>query len=377
MEQSVPETRGESHLAAPPTGPLQPPSRQVIFGDAIDWLRKHPNCGLPGDVFTSIPDISELYRYGSRGREDVPGYKIWFEDAVKLIMSKSSRYCIFLQTDVRSLNASGQVIEFVDKSYLINKAAEEQGFVLVWQKICTHRKTPENDRVYLRPAWSNLICLCRRSSPVPEQRSDTVCGSPTMPVYSPYNAADFSTPDIFPRGGMVWARGIGIHAALTGVSFLLHIANATCICDPFCGQGTVLALANAVGVPSIGCELSRVRAGQAERLDMRRELLELGGKQRGHYGLKLELWYRENDLPSKPQYPPQKKGGPPKGPPNGKQAIGQFLVEPAGVTRQEVVAVGDSSCTCDDPMLCSCSCSCSSGCGGDSKDSAMNALSLS
>lgn len=39
------------------------------------------------------------------------------------------------------------------------------------------------------------------------------------------------------------------------------------VVDPFCGEGSVLAIANAVGLSSLGLEKSAKRARQAETLD--------------------------------------------------------------------------------------------------------------
>jgi hypothetical protein len=44
------------------------------------------------------------------------------------------------------------------------------------------------------------------------------------------------------------------------------------IFDPFCGQGTVLAMANALGMIALGIEISPKRAKKAERLDLSKRL---------------------------------------------------------------------------------------------------------
>jgi len=40
------------------------------------------------------------------------------------------------------------------------------------------------------------------------------------------------------------------------------------VVDPFCGVGTVLAIANAQGLDAIGVELTRRRAAKARKLDL-------------------------------------------------------------------------------------------------------------
>ena len=46
---------------------------------------------------------------------------------------------------------------------------------------------------------------------------------------------------------MLWAKGIGLDSCFMGVAFLQQVAKSKLIIDPFCGIGTVLAMANALG----------------------------------------------------------------------------------------------------------------------------------
>lgn len=78
-----------------------------------------------------------------------------------------------------------------------------------------------------------------------------------------HRTSQFSIPDIFFRGEMLWARGIGIDCAYVAVMFLREIAKCHTIIDPFVGQGTVLAMANALGLKGIGIEISRKRCRKA------------------------------------------------------------------------------------------------------------------
>lgn len=55
--------------------------------------------------------------------------------------------------------------------------------------------------------------------------------------------------------------------------FLKDVANATGIIDPFAGQGTVLAMANSVGLPSIGVEISPKRCRKANNLEIDLDLI--------------------------------------------------------------------------------------------------------
>ena len=55
------------------------------------------------------------------------------------------------------------------------------------------------------------------------------------------------TPDVSPRGDIVWSRGTGSTCCVHAVEFC-RLLGATTIVDPFCGHGTVLAAANAAGL---------------------------------------------------------------------------------------------------------------------------------
>jgi hypothetical protein len=83
-----------------------------------------------------------------------------------------------------------------------------------------------------------------------------------------YRPAAFSIPDVFYRGDMVWSKGIGLDCCYAGVVFLKEVVGATCIVDPFAGQGTVIAMANALGVDALGVEISLNRCKKARRLNL-------------------------------------------------------------------------------------------------------------
>ena len=88
-----------------------------------------------------------------------------------------------------------------------------------------------------------------------------------------YRTSLFAVPDIFYRGAMLWPKGIGLDSCFVGVMFLKSVVNAIGIIDPFAGQGTVLAMAAAVGLPSIGVELSAKRCRKAQNLVIQLDLI--------------------------------------------------------------------------------------------------------
>eukprot|EP01041_Mallomonas_annulata_P001507 gene1507-2904_t len=244
--------------------PPVPPSRAVICQDALEWL-KNLEGDLPGSVFTSLPDISELqiFNYHSNP-EKIHEYKSWFRDAVSLIFSKMApgSYAIFLQSDVR-IKINGRVIHWIDKSHLCSSAADLQGMTMLWHKnVLT---TTIEKHSLGRPTYSHLVCYGKA-------------------LVDGYENDAFSTPDIFPRGDMVWPKGIGLDCCLLGVSFLQRVAQAHTVVDPFCGQGTVLAVANALGMHAIGVELSIKRCRKARSLRAEPLLAKIPASRRRNLG---------------------------------------------------------------------------------------------
>jgi SAM-dependent methyltransferase len=67
-------------------------------------------------------------------------------------------------------------------------------------------------------------------------------------------------------GAMVWAKAMGAHACLAACAYLRDDAATRLVVDPFCGHGTVLAAANALGLDAIGVDLSEKRCRAARRL---------------------------------------------------------------------------------------------------------------
>jgi hypothetical protein len=81
-------------------------------------------------------------------------------------------------------------------------------------------------------------------------------------------------PDVIPDAGRsLWVRAMGVRAAAHAVRFARDQVGAKLIFDPFCGVGTVLAVANALGLDALGVEKSRKRCEQACLLTVRADEL--------------------------------------------------------------------------------------------------------
>jgi hypothetical protein len=206
--------------------------RTVECADALVWLQGRPV--LEGcSAITSLPDVSEFPELS------LAEWKQWFIRAAVLVLSKvpAQGVAIFYQTDVKKDGA------WVDKGYLISKAAEEAGCETLWHKVVC-RRAP-GAVTFGRPAYSHMLCFSRGI------RVDL----------------GKATPDVLPDAGEVtWTRGMGLQACLAACRFILEHTATRTVVDPFCGHGTVLAVANALGLDAVGVELSRKRAKKARAL---------------------------------------------------------------------------------------------------------------
>ncbi|MBX7145237.1 MAG: SAM-dependent methyltransferase [Oligoflexia bacterium] len=208
--------------------------RQVLCVDALEWLRS--TAPIPGSsVLASLPDISEFPSYS------LEQWKSWFEDAARLSLRATSvdGVTIFFQTDIKF---SG---EWVDKSYLCQRAAQAEGAALLWHKIAC--RAPTGQATFGRPGYSHILCFSK---------------SLRLEV-------EHSTADVLPElGEKTWARGMGLHACVMIAKFLSERVQTKVLVHPFCGQGSMLAAANAFGMDAIGIERSPKRAQQARLLKL-------------------------------------------------------------------------------------------------------------
>lgn len=206
-------------------------SRVVHHGDGLAFLAEP----LPADhaIVTSLPDHSELPALG------LDGWRAWF-------VATAARCCrqvadeavaIFYQTDVKH---DGR---WIDKAYLVQRGAEEAGSALLWHKVVC--RVPPGATSFGRPAYAHLLAFSRALRLPPGR----------------------STPDVLPGlGAMPWSRAMGTAACEAAARFLLADTACRTVVDPFCGVGTMLAVANAHGLAAVGVELSRRRAARARAL---------------------------------------------------------------------------------------------------------------
>ncbi|MFP5386546.1 MAG: SAM-dependent methyltransferase [Bacteriovoracia bacterium] len=209
-------------------------TREVFCEDALKWLENYQDRG--GVSFLgSLPDFSEFPSY------TLAMWKEWFQNTAELILRKTSPegVTIFFQSDIKHNGL------WVDKAYLIQKAAEKAGHELLWHKIFC--RAPAGTVMFGRPAYSHMLCF-----------SKTV-----IPDLSK------STADVIPDlGDKTWTRGMGLSASLMAGAFIKKHTSTTTLINPFCGEGSVLAAANYCGLNAVGIEKSPKRAQKARSLQV-------------------------------------------------------------------------------------------------------------
>jgi hypothetical protein len=207
-------------------------TREVHCGDGVAFLRRGPL--PPGHaVVTSLPDASELPALG------LDGWRAWFVESAALCCAAvaDEAVAVFYQTDVK---VDGR---WIDKAHLVLTGAERAGAHLLWHKVVC--RAPPGTTTFGRPAYAHLLCLSRGLRLPPGR----------------------STPDVLPRlGEMTWARAMGREACEAVARFLLSDTGCRTVVDPFCGLGTMLAVANAHGLAAVGVERSPKRAERARHL---------------------------------------------------------------------------------------------------------------
>jgi hypothetical protein len=181
---------------------------------------------------TSLPDVSEVGM-------DLPPWRAWFLDAVRLVVEavRDESAALFFQSDIKRDGV------WIDKGSMVIRAAEDAGAHVLFHKIVCRR--PPGMLTYGRPGYTHLIAVSR-----------TMKCPDVLPL-----------PDIITDAGRLpWVRAMGVRAAGQAVRFAKEQVGAKTIFDPFCGVGTVLAVANTLGLDALGVEKSSKRCEQAKVL---------------------------------------------------------------------------------------------------------------
>lgn len=213
-----------------PDGPF--PTRLVFQADALVWLRDHAPL-IDASVVTSLPDASELPAL------DVAAWQIWFQDAATATMNAvtDDGVAIFFQSDIRRAGL------WIDKGQLVTQAAQRAGMHLLFHKIVCRK--PAGTVTFGRASYSHLLGFARTLRPSLRR----------------------VTPDVLPDAGMMpGTKSMGVAACQDACRFIQAETRTHTVVDPFCGYGTVLAVANALGLNAVGVDLSARMCRRARTL---------------------------------------------------------------------------------------------------------------
>ncbi|AOS44273.1 DNA methylase [Lacunisphaera limnophila] len=204
------------------------PRREIVCADAIAWMKARGRIDRACAV-TSVPDVSEIGR-------TLPVWREWFLDAVRLVVDAvpDDSAALFFQSDIKRDGI------WIDKGALVIRAAEDAGARVLFHKVVCRR--PPGMLTHGRPGYTHLIAVSRAM----------VCPDILL------------IPDVISDAGRsLWIRAMGVRAAAHAVRFARDQVGAQLIFDPFCGVGTVPAVANALGLDALGVELSKKRCEQS------------------------------------------------------------------------------------------------------------------
>lgn len=203
--------------------------RKIIVADSLKWLSTQKNGSIP-NVVTGICDLDEIDK-------NLDEYLEFFNGVASLIFQKlnPAGYAIFIQTDRKYQR------QWIDKSYLLTDLAYKYGFKMVWHKIVLHREVDRTD--LHRPCYAHMLC------------------------YTKTGTSGAATPDIIPVSGRLYKNGTPIEAAIRAIQFVKRYSKAgPYILDPFVGQGTIPAVANAYELNAVGIDIDPAQAAKAERM---------------------------------------------------------------------------------------------------------------
>lgn len=190
-------------------------TRTVICGDSLQLLKNYNNQKC---IITSLPDMDEI-------GIDLPTYQFWMFDAcVKLINTLAKDGVIFFYQTNRKYK--GRII---DKNAIISLIFYKNGFDKILEKIVL-KQEPEIVNRY-RPTYTNLFAF-----------SKTLTGGQP-------------TADVIYAGEMIYKNAMGLNAIKVCLDYVKKNVECTTVFDPFCGQGSVLKMANISGYNTVGIDI--------------------------------------------------------------------------------------------------------------------------
>ena len=201
-------------------------TRIVICSDAHIWLNNNKNNKA---IITSLPDMEEVGM-------DVNDWVNWIKKTCKLIIDSldDNGIVIIYQTDRKY---KGRIL---DKKTLISNEFIKLGYNNIFNKIVLKQK-PETTNLF-RPTFTNLFGFSKKIT------------------------SGKSTPDVINCGKMIYKNAMGLNACKTSIEFIKSKIDTNIIIDPFCGQGSILKIANEMGFNSIGVDILKEQCIKAKNI---------------------------------------------------------------------------------------------------------------
>jgi hypothetical protein len=108
-------------------------------------------------------------------------------------------------------------------------------------------RKPAGTVTFGRASYSHLLGFGRRVRPAPNRW----------------------TSDVLPDAGfMPGPSSMGVKACVDACRFIIDHTTTRTVVDPFCGWGTVLAVANAMGLDAVGVDVSARKCRRAQALEI-------------------------------------------------------------------------------------------------------------
>jgi len=202
--------------------------RKVICCDAFEKLGAIKPVSA---IVTSLPDASEV-------ECGLTGYIEWFNHGVRKVLSSVSPngVAIFYQGDRKHKGT------LLSKATLLCNTAHSLNLQLLWHKIVLRNRLGTIN--LYRPSFLHMMAFS----------CSLKAGRPTI--------------DVIDQGKTIYKNGMNINAAIIAIRFAVEKTKTDIIYDPFCGRGTVLAVANALGVKSVGFDISEEQCTYARDLQV-------------------------------------------------------------------------------------------------------------
>jgi len=167
---------------------------------------------------------------------EIHEWQAWIRKTCKLLASSLSDkgVIIFYQTDRKHQGA------LIDKKSLISAEFHRLGYRTIMNKVIL-KQEPETINLF-RPTFSTLFGFSKATN------------------------SGKATPDVIYSGDMVYKNAIGLNACKLSLEFIQKQVGKTLIVDPFCGQGSILKIANDMGLDALGVDIMQEQCDKAINL---------------------------------------------------------------------------------------------------------------